>query len=277
MGDLYRLENRQIRVFMRNTSTAGIYLLSHRVMAMPLAMVGAAIANVFFSNAAEARRKSELVLPGLTNMLKRIFDFLVALLGLMLFSPLLFIACLIIRMENGPVLFKQPRVGQGGRLFNIYKLRDMVPNAHKLGGMVTAEHDPRITKVGKLLRKCKLDVLPQLLNVVKGDMSLVGPRPEVLYYVDTWPKDDRRLILSVKPGITDYATFLYNDEQSVLADAEDPEKVYVTELMPHKLLLYRQYIRDQDFWLDIRILIGTLLKMVGFKPDFLISEIKLRS
>lgn len=206
-------------------------------------------------------------------MLKRIFDILAALLGLMLFSPLLIISWLIIMSENGPVLFKQNRVGRQGRVFNIYKFRSMVPNAHKLGGLVTAEHDPRITKVGKFLRKYKLDELPQLFNVLIGDMSLVGPRPEVPCYVNIWPKDDRLVILSVKPGITDYGTFLYNDEQAVLGYTEDPEKVYVTELMPHKLLLYRQYIRDQSFWLDIRILIGTLLKMIGAKTDFLIPEL----
>ncbi len=208
-------------------------------------------------------------------MLKRIFDFLAALLGLSLLSPLLVITSLLIKTDKGPVLFKQPRVGRNGKVFNIYKFRSMVPDAHKLGAMVTAEHDPRITRVGKILRKTKMDELPQLFNVLKGDMSLVGPRPEVPYYVEQWPEQDRNTLLSVRPGITDYATFLYNDEQAELAKADDPEKTYITEVMPHKLYLYRQYVKDQGFWLDIRILMGTLLKMIGFKPDFLIPELKL--
>ena len=207
-------------------------------------------------------------------MLKRIFDFLAALLGLILLSPLFVITSLLIKTDKGPVLFKQPRAGRNGKVFNIYKFRSMVPDAHKLGAMVTAEHDPRITKVGKILRKTKLDELPQLFNVLKGDMSLVGPRPEVPYYVNQWPEQDRNILLSVRPGITDYATFLYNDEQAELAKADDPERAYITEVMPHKLYLYRQYVQDRGFWLDIRILMGTLLKMIGFKPEFLIPELK---
>jgi lipopolysaccharide/colanic/teichoic acid biosynthesis glycosyltransferase len=150
----------------------------------------------------------------------------------------------------------------------------MVVNADKMGSQVTAEHDPRITTVGRFLRKTKLDELPQLINVLAGDMSLVGPRPEVPYYVQKWPDEDRDVILSVKPGITDYATLYYNDEQAVLAQAHDMEKAYLEEVMPHKLSLYRQYVQDQSLNLDFRLIIATLLKMAGINPDVLIRERK---
>jgi lipopolysaccharide/colanic/teichoic acid biosynthesis glycosyltransferase len=220
-------------------------------------------------------RNKSFYCPYCKKMLKRIFDFAAAFLGLALLSPLLIIIAVAIKTDKGPVLFKQNRVGRRGRVFNIYKFRSMVPDAHKLGSLVTAEHDPRITRVGRFLRKTKLDELPQLFNVLKGDMSLVGPRPEVPYYVDQWSLEDQKTILAVKPGITDYATFLYNDEQAVLAQAEDPEEAYILEVMPHKLYLYRQYIFDQSLWLDLRILVSTLLKMIGINPSYLLPELKL--
>ncbi len=148
-------------------------------------------------------------------------------------------------------------------VFNVYKFRSMVIDADKLGAKVTASHDPRITRVGRLLRKTKIDELPQLFNVLMGDISLVGPRPEVPYYVSKWSDDCKETVLSVKPGITDYATLYYNDEQAVLAEANDPEKTYLEEVMPHKLKMYGRYVKDQNFWLDIRIILATLLKMIG--------------
>ncbi|MCK5509607.1 MAG: sugar transferase [Desulfobacterales bacterium] len=138
----------------------------------------------------------------------------------------------------------------------------MVIDADKTGAKVTASHDSRITRIGSLLRKTKIDELPQLFNVLTGDISLVGPRPEVPYYVSKWSDARKETIFSVKPGITDYATLYYNDEQAVLAKAEDPEKAYLKEVMPHKLRMYEQYVNDQNFWLDIRIILATLLKMV---------------
>lgn len=164
-------------------------------------------------------------------------------------------------------MFRQVRVGKNGKLFHLFKFRSMVVDADKMGAQVTATQDPRITRVGRLLRKTKLDELPQLLNVISGDISLVGPRPEVPYYVKCWPDEYRTKILSIKPGITDYATLLYNDEQEVLAQSNDPQKAYLEEVMPHKLVLYRKYINDQSFSLDIKILIATLLKMVGVDKE----------
>ena len=196
--------------------------------------------------------------------MKRCFDFVLSLIGLIVLLPVFIVVAWIIKKDGGPVFYRQQRVGKYGILFNIYKFRSMVIDADKIGAKVTASHDPRITRIGSLLRKTKIDELPQLFNVLIGDISLVGPRPEVLYYVSKWPDACKKTILSVKPGITDYATLYYNDEQAVLAKAEDPEKAYLKEVMPHKLRMYEQYVKDQNFWLDIRIILATLLKMVGF-------------
>jgi len=197
--------------------------------------------------------------------MKRCFDFVLSLMGLIALLPVFIIVAWVVKMDGGPVFYRQQRVGKYGTLFNIYKFRSMVIDADKTGAKVTASHDPRITRIGSLLRKTKIDELPQLFNVLTGDMSLVGPRPEVSYYVSKWPDTCRETILSVKPGITDYATLYYNDEQAVLAKAEDPEKAYLKEVMPHKLRMYEQYVNDQNFWLDIRIILATLLKMVGLE------------
>lgn len=195
--------------------------------------------------------------------MKRCFDFVLSLMGLIALVPVFIVVAWVVKKDGGPVFFQQQRVGKYGILFNIYKFRSMVIDADKTGAKVTASHDPRITRIGSLLRKTKIDELPQLFNVLTGDISLVGPRPEVSCYVSKWPDACKKIILSVKPGITDYATLYYNDEQAVLAKAEDPEKAYLKEVMPHKLRMYEQYVNDQSFWLDIRIILATLLKMVG--------------
>ena len=203
--------------------------------------------------------------------MKRLFDLFFSSLGLLVLSPVLLVLYVLIRSDGGPAFFCQQRMGYQGRIFYVFKLRSMVVNADKMGSQVTAASDPRITRIGSFLRKTKLDELPQLVNVLRGDMSLVGPRPEVPYYVQKWPDADRELILSVQPGITDYATLYYSDEQAVLAQAEDREKAYLEDVLPHKLSLYRQYVRDQSLWLDFRLIIATLLKMLGIKPDVLIG------
>ena len=195
--------------------------------------------------------------------MKRCFDFVLSLMGLIALLPVFIVVAWVVKKDGGPVFYRQQRVGKYGTLFNIYKFRSMVIDADKTGAKVTASHDPRITRIGSLLRKTKIDELPQLFNVLTGDISLVGPRPEVPYYVSKWPDACKKTILSVKPGITDYATLYYNDEQAILAKAEDPEKAYLKEVMPHKLRMYEQYVNDQSFWLDIRIILATLLKMVG--------------
>jgi len=206
--------------------------------------------------------------------MKRAFDVLAAVAGLAVLLPLFIVAGALIKADGGPVFFRQARVGWKGSIFYIFKFRSMVPDAEKLGSLVTAQYDPRITRVGRFLRRTKLDELPQLLNVIKGDMSLVGPRPEVPYYVEMWPEDARREILSVRPGVTDYATLFYNDEQAVLAETDDPERAYVKEILPHKLALYKKYVRERSFWLDFRILVATLLKMAGASPDRLVPKMR---
>lgn len=206
--------------------------------------------------------------------MKRVFDIAAAVAGLAVLSPLLIVLGVLIKADGGPVFFRQPRVGCKGVVFYIFKFRSMVPDAERLGSLVTAQYDSRITRVGRFLRKTKLDELPQLLNVIRGDMSLVGPRPEVPYYVEMWPEDARREILSVRPGITDYATLFYNDEQAVLAEADDPECAYVEEILPHKLALYKKYVRERSFGLDFRILLATVIKMAGARPDRLVPEMQ---
>ncbi|MCF8026399.1 MAG: sugar transferase [Desulfobacteraceae bacterium] len=209
--------------------------------------------------------------------MKRFFDITAAVAGLLVLLPLLIVAGALIKADGGPVFFRQARVGCRGVVFYIFKFRSMVPDAEKLGSLVTAQYDPRITRIGRFLRSTKLDELPQLLNVIRGDISLVGPRPEVPYYVEMWPEDARREILSVRPGITDYATLFYNDEQAVLAETDDPELSYVEEILPHKLAMYKKYVRERSFWLDFRILVATLLKMAGAEPDRLVPEMRCSS
>ncbi|MCG6877657.1 MAG: sugar transferase [Deltaproteobacteria bacterium] len=194
---------------------------------------------------------------------KRLFDLIFCLIALAVLFPIFAVLCLLIRRDGGPGFFWQERVGKNGRLFNLYKFRSMVVNADRLGPQVTAQHDPRITRIGSILRKTKLDELPQFLNVFKGDMSLVGPRPEVLHYVNKWSIEDRKIVLSVRPGMTDYATLCYSNEQAVLAKAADVEEAYLESIMPHKLKMYHRYVRKQSFFLDIRIILATLSKILG--------------
>jgi lipopolysaccharide/colanic/teichoic acid biosynthesis glycosyltransferase len=193
---------------------------------------------------------------------KRIFDVVCSFAGLAVLAPLFAVTAVLVKSDGGPVFFRQLRVGYMGKLFYIVKFRSMVPGAENMGAQVTGGHDPRITRVGRVLRKTKLDELPQLFNVAVGDMSLVGPRPEVPYYAGMWPPEVRQKVLSVKPGITDYATLYYHDEQAVLAGADDVENVYINEILPHKLALYQQYVKEHSFWIDLRILAATLLKIL---------------
>jgi len=206
--------------------------------------------------------------------MKRLFDSLFVAIGLLFLSPILLLVMLIVKQDGGSSFFLQKRVGHNGQRFKIIKFRTMVVGAEKLGAQITSGIDPRITKTGALLRKLKLDELPQLINVILGQMSLVGPRPEVPKYVEKWPSDDRLKILSVRPGITDYASLIFSDEQKILAESFDPEKSYVEEIMPRKLELYKKYISEQSLWLDFRIIFATLLKIVGGNPDALLPEIK---
>jgi lipopolysaccharide/colanic/teichoic acid biosynthesis glycosyltransferase len=194
-------------------------------------------------------------------MSKRAFDFVAALLGLILLCPLLLLVALLIKLDStGPILFRQERMGKGFRPFWIYKYRTMVQDAPHQGGPITFGADPRITKFGRVLRQTKIDELPQLINVLRGDMSFVGPRPEVRPYVELF-REDYAEILQVVPGITDLASVQYRDEAEVLGRFPDPEAAYVRHVLPEKIKLAKDYVRRASFFFDITIILKTLMKL----------------
>ena len=194
--------------------------------------------------------------------IKRIFDFVVSLVGVIVISPILLIVAIAIKIDSkGNVLFLQKRVGRNGKPFYIYKFRTMVTDAEKLGKQITVGKDNRITKVGAFLRKYKIDELPQLLNVVKGDMSLVGPRPEVPRYVELYSEEERR-VLEVRPGITDLASLRYKDENDILGKVENPEEYYINVIMKDKLKLNLEYIEKSNILLDISLIFKTIIKCI---------------
>lgn len=191
-------------------------------------------------------------------MSKRLFDIGAALAGLILLAPLFALAALWIRLDSaGPVFFRQQRVGRHGKLFGIYKFRTMRPGP-AASAQLTVGRDRRITRAGQFLRHYKLDELPQLINVLQGAMSLVGPRPEVPRYVACYPPELRAIVLSVAPGITDWASILYREESEILGRAADPERAYVDTILPAKLDYYVRYVRERSFWIDLRIIFSTL-------------------
>ncbi len=195
-------------------------------------------------------------------MFKRFFDLVVSLIGLMVFAPFLLIIAVVLKIDSpGLVFFRQIRVGQFGTSFRIFKFRTMVSQAEKLGPQVSSGDDPRITRVGRFLRKYKLDELPQLINVVKGEMSFVGPRPEVPRYVEAY-KNDYREILTVKPGITDFASLEFKDENELLKNADDPEKKYLEEILPVKIGYYRKYLKEQSLKTDLTLIIKTIWSII---------------
>jgi lipopolysaccharide/colanic/teichoic acid biosynthesis glycosyltransferase len=167
------------------------------------------------------------------------------------------ISLLIKGEDGGPVFYRGGRVGLNGKDFCIFKFRTMVVNADRMGGASTADDDPRITRIGKKLRKHKLDELPQLINVFMGDMSLVGPRPEVPHYVNMYTEEEKA-ILAVRPGITDWASLWNPDEGAILAGSPDPEKTYMEKIRPEKIRLQLKYVRERSFWKDLIILFQTL-------------------
>lgn len=193
---------------------------------------------------------------------KRVFDVLAAGTGLLVLAPLLLAIGVWIRLDSpGPALFRQRRIGRHGVPFDIVKFRTMAER-NEGGRPLTVGQDPRITRAGRWLRRSKIDELPQLLNVLDGTMSLVGPRPEVPRYVDCYPPDVRRTVLSVAPGITDLAAILYKDESEILGRVHDPEQAYVQTILPVKLAYYQRYVRERSFWLDLRIIARTLAALV---------------
>jgi lipopolysaccharide/colanic/teichoic acid biosynthesis glycosyltransferase len=195
--------------------------------------------------------------------MKRLFDILASYFGLMFLLPFLtFIGILIVVDSKGGVFYRQVRVGKGNKDFRIFKFRTMRPDSDKAGLLTVGAKDNRITKIGVFLRKYKIDEFPQLLNVLIGDMSIVGPRPEVRKYVDMY-NAEQLMVLEVRPGITDYASIEYSNENELLAKSENPEQTYIQEVMPAKLKLNLKYINDAGLATDIKIIFRTLGKIVS--------------
>ena len=194
-------------------------------------------------------------------MMKRAFDITIASVGLVLLSPLLIVVSLLIKLDSpGPALFRQERIGRKFRPFRIYKFRTMVQEAPGKGGMITFGGDPRITRVGRVLRTTKIDELPQLLNILRGEMSFVGPRPEVRPYVERF-REDYAEILKVLPGITDLASLQYRHEAEILGCSENPEEEYVTRVLPEKIRLAKEYLRRSSMRFDVILIMRTLLSL----------------
>lgn len=199
-------------------------------------------------------------------MAKRLFDLVFSTAGVVLLAPVFIVVAALVRFTSpGPILFRQERIGRAFRPFTIYKFRTMVVDAPKLGAAITCGDDPRITRVGRLLRATKIDELPQLFNVIRGDMSFVGPRPEVRRYVEMFP-DDYREILAVRPGITDPASILYRDEAAILGRAADPHDEYVRRILPHKIRLAKEYRWRSSLVFDIGLILQTLVAVVRPNP-----------
>jgi len=192
-------------------------------------------------------------------MMKRLFDIVFSLIGLILVSPLLLLLAIFVKISSsGPVFYRGQRVGKNGKVFRIFKFRSMVINAEKLGGPSTSADDPRLTKFGKFLKDHNLDELPQLIDVFRGKMSFVGPRPEVPSEVETYDEETKRIILSVRPGMTDLATLSNVHEAEVLKGSKDPHEAYRRLIQPQKIRLAVGYVKTRSFWLDIKIILKTL-------------------
>jgi lipopolysaccharide/colanic/teichoic acid biosynthesis glycosyltransferase len=195
-------------------------------------------------------------------MLKRLFDVVASFLGLVLLAPVLALVILLIKLDNpGPVFYRGLRAGLHGKPFRIFKFRTMVVNADKIGGPSSSADDPRITRVGRFLRRYKLDELPQLLNVFIGEMSFVGPRPEVIEEVLLYTDQEKRL-LDVRPGITDWASIRFRNEGEILRGSSDPHEAYRVKIRPEKIRLGLEYVENRSFLTDCRILVRTLKAIV---------------
>ncbi len=195
-------------------------------------------------------------------MLKRLTDLIGASVGILLLMPIFIVVAVVIYFDDGrPIIFRQQRVGLAGRMFNVLKFRTMIQNAELGGPLTTSGKDPRITRSGWWLRKYKLDELPQLFNVLKGEMSLVGPRPEVKFYVDQYNTHQLK-VLTVRPGITDPASLTFIDENELLATAADPQRMYLDEILPRKVALQLDYVENRSFWGDIKIIGMTVLRII---------------
>ena len=193
--------------------------------------------------------------------MKRIFDLFFSILGLILLLPFFLIIAILIKLDSkGTIFYLQERIGKNGIPFKIFKFRTMVEDADKKGLLSLGKKDNRITRVGRFLRKTKFDELPQLINVLKGDMSFVGPRPEVKKYTDLYT-DKQRKILEVRPGITDYASLKYIDEEQILGNSINPEKTYIEKIMPDKIDINLEYLQNRNLLQDIKLIFETVFKM----------------
>ncbi len=194
--------------------------------------------------------------------MKRLFDIVMSGLGLLILSPLFLFLAIWIKLDSkGPVFFRQSRVGKGNKDFRIFKFRSMLVGSDKGSQVTIGGHDPRITRSGYFIRKFKLDELPQLINVFIGDMSLVGPRPEVRHYVDYWTPEQMH-VLDVRPGITDPASIKFRNENELLEKAEDPERYYIDVIMQEKLKLYLEYVKNHSFFGDLGLIFKTFWVIV---------------
>ena len=195
--------------------------------------------------------------------MKRIFDLVFALLGLIAASPLFLVIISFIKLDSpGSVFYRGERVGKEGKLFKVYKFRTMFSDAEKLGGPSTSGDDPRITKFGRFLRKYKLDELPEFINILRGEMSFVGPRPEVLSEVKTYDEETKRIILSVKPGLTDFASLWDIREGEILRGSKNPHQTYREKIGPEKIRLQLKYIKERSLLTDLKIIFLTLKKLL---------------
>jgi lipopolysaccharide/colanic/teichoic acid biosynthesis glycosyltransferase len=205
-------------------------------------------------SAAEAAKRAGFY----RNAGKRAIDFAIAFAGLLILSPLMIVVAILVKCTSlGPILYLQNRVGRGGKTFRIAKFRSMVADADRKGPGITASDDPRVTRLGAMLRESKIDELPQLWNVLRGDMSLVGPRPELPAYVAGYTCEQRR-VLTVRPGLTDIASIRYRHEEKVLAESDSPEEFYRSAVLPHKLALNIEYIDHMSLSFDTRLIFQTL-------------------
>lgn len=203
--------------------------------------------------------------------IKRVFDIVMSLIGILIFLPVFIIISVVIVLDSrGGVFYGQHRVGKNKRSFILYKFRTMLTGSDKQGLLTVGDNDKRVTRSGRWLRKYKLDELPQLFNILKGDMSFVGPRPEVSKYVDLYNERQKK-ILSVKPGITDWASIKYMDENEMLANVLDPEDYYIRYIMPSKAEINLKYVAEHNFWTDIKIIFLTI-RNVFFKDRQLIGK-----
>jgi lipopolysaccharide/colanic/teichoic acid biosynthesis glycosyltransferase len=201
-------------------------------------------------------------------MLKRLFDIALSLFGLALLLPVMAVLAVLIKLDSkGPVFYRGLRVGRGGKPFAMLKFRTMVVDAEKIGASSTAEDDPRITRMGRFLRRFKLDELPQLWNVLLGQMSFVGPRPQVQWAVDLYTREERAL-LDVRPGITDYASLRFRNEGEILKGSTDPDKDYLEKIAPEKIRLGLEYVRRHSVLTDVKIILATVGALLGGDPSW---------